>query len=86
MLYLTLNVTHLLLVTKLTKCRSSSDPHTGISKIKMAAEFKDNLWYLEIFHDTHMVTATLNRRIILCLNLICYMKVYENPRNEKPSI
>jgi hypothetical protein len=52
----------------------------------MAAEFKDNLWYFEIFHDTHMVTATLNRRIILCLNLISYMKVYENARNEKPSI
>jgi len=52
----------------------------------MAAEFKDNLWYFEIFHDTHMVTAKLNPRIMLCLNLISYMKVYENPRNEKPSI
>ena len=46
----------------------------------MAAEFKDNLWYLEIFHDTHMVTATLNRRIILCLNLISYMKVGDGVR------
>ena len=37
----------------------------------------DNLWYFETFHDTHMVAAKLNHRIILSFN--SYMKEYENP-------